>query len=149
MLFNSYVFIFVFLPVALGGFFAVSRLGRRVAGCWLIAASLFFYGWWNPSFVPLLVISIVGNYTAASLLHRLATRRRWQNWVLTLAIAANLAALVHYKYLAAIFGFLRIHGVADVVFTDPVLPLGISFFTFTQIGYLVDCRSGMARDRAR
>ena len=148
MLFNSYVFVFAFLPIALGGFFAASHLGRRVAGCWLIAASLFFYGWWNPSFTPLLITSIVGNYAAARLLHRLLRCPRRQNAVLALAIAANLAALIHYKYLAAIFGFLRIHGITDIAFTDPILPLGISFFTFTQIGYLLDCSNGMARDRS-
>ncbi len=148
MLFNSYVFILAFLPIALGGFFAASRLGRRVAGCWLIAASLFFYGWWNTSFVPLLLISIVGNYAVALLLHRLARQPRRQNLVLACAIAGNLAALIHYKYLAAIFGFLRLHGIADIAFADPVLPLGISFFTFTQIGYLLDCRNGLAQDRS-
>ncbi len=148
MLFNSYVFILAFLPIALAGFFAASRLGRRVAGCWLIAASLFFYGWWNTSFVPLLLISIVGNYAVALLLHRLARQPRRQNLVLACAIAGNLAALIHYKYLAAIFGFLRLHGIADIAFADPVLPLGISFFTFTQIGYLLDCRNGLAQDRS-
>ena len=126
MLFNSYIFIFAFLPIALGGFFAASHLGRRAAGCWLIAASLFFYGWWNPSFTPLLITSIVGNYAAARLLYRLSRYPRRQNGVLALAIAANLAALIHYKYLAAIFGFLRVHGISDIAFTDPILPLGIS-----------------------
>ncbi len=68
--------------------------------------------------------------------------------MLALAIAANLAALIHYKYLAAIFGFLRVHGISDIAFTDPILPLGISFFTFTQIGYLLDCSNGLVRDRS-
>jgi D-alanyl-lipoteichoic acid acyltransferase DltB (MBOAT superfamily) len=148
VLFNSYVFVFAFLPIALGGFFAASHLGRRVAGCWLIAASLFFYGWWNPSFTPLLITSIVGNYAAARLLHRLLRCPRRQNAVLALAIAANVAALIHYKYLAAIFGFLRIQGITDIAFTDPILPLGISFFTFTQIGYLLDCSNDIVRDRS-
>jgi len=89
VLFNSYVFILAFLPIALAGFFAASRLGRRVAGCWLIAASLFFYGWWNTSFVPLLLISIVGNYAVALLLHRLARQPRRQNLVLACASPAT------------------------------------------------------------
>lgn len=148
MLFNSYIFILAFLPVALIGFFAAARLGRRIAGCWLIAASLFFYGWWNPAFVPLLVASTIGNYLAAWLLYRLAGRPHWQNQVLLLAIGANLAALIHYKYLAAVLGFLQVHGIADIAFSQPLLPLGISFFTFTQIGYLLDCRSGATQDRS-
>lgn len=148
MLFNSYIFVMVFLPLALAGFFAAARLGRRVAGCWLIAASLAFYGWWNVSFVPLLVGSMVGNYAAALLLGKLTHRPRRQTWVLAFAVAANLAALVHYKYLAAMFGFLHAHDIIDVAYASPVLPLGISFFTFTQIGYLLDCRNGLARDRS-
>ena len=142
MLFNSYVFILAFLPMALVGFFAASRLGRRAAGCWLIAASLFFYGWWSIGFVPLLIGSIIGNYAAALLLHRLAPWPRRQTAVLVVAVAANLAALVYYKYLGTIFGVLH------VAFTNPVLPLGISFFTFTQIGYLLDCRNGATTDRS-
>ena len=94
MLFNSYTFVLAFLPLALTGFFAAARLGRRAAGCWLIAASLAFYGWWNVSFVPLLVASMAGNYAAALLLSRLVHRPRRQTWVLVIAIAANLAALV-------------------------------------------------------
>jgi D-alanyl-lipoteichoic acid acyltransferase DltB (MBOAT superfamily) len=142
VLFNSYIFVLAFLPVALLGFVAASRLGRRVAGCWLIAASLFFYGWWDVGFVPLLTGSIAGNYAAAMLLYRLARRKRAQTAVLVLAIGLNLAALVYYKYLGTMLGVL------DVAFTSPVLPLGISFFTFTQIGYLLDCRNDMARDRS-
>jgi D-alanyl-lipoteichoic acid acyltransferase DltB (MBOAT superfamily) len=142
MLFNSYVFVLVFLPVAMLGFFAASRLGRRAAGCWLICASLFFYGWWSVSFVPLLVGSIIGNYAAALLLHRLAPWPHRQTAVLVAAIAANLGALVYYKYLGTIFGVLHID------FANPMLPLGISFFTFTQIGYLLDCRNGLTRDRS-
>jgi len=148
VLFNSYVFVLAFLPIALAGFFAAGRLGRRVAGCWLIAASLVFYGWWNTGFVPLLLASIAGNYAAARLIHALAPRPRRQTAALVIAIAANLAALLYYKYLAAMLGFLRMHGVADIVFTDPVLPLGISFFTFTQIGYLLDCRNALTHDRS-
>jgi alginate O-acetyltransferase complex protein AlgI len=148
VLFNSYIFLLVFLPLALAGFFTAARFGRRAAGCWLIAASLAFYGWWNVSFVPLLLASMVGNYGAALLLCRLVHRPRRQTGALVFAIAANLAALMHYKYLAAIFGFLRLHGIVDIGMTDPILPLGISFFTFTQIGYLLDCRNGLTRDRS-
>lgn len=151
MLFNSYVFvlsyafILAFLPIAMAGFFAVARLGRVAAGCWLIAASL-FYGWWNPGFVPLLLASVTGDYGAALLLRRLERRPRWQAAVLALAIATNLGALFHYKYLAALLGFLRLHGITTIAFADPGLPLGINFFTFTQIGYLLDCRARRARD---
>ena len=140
MLFNSYVFIFAFLPVSLVGFFVLARLGRRVALVWLIAASLVFYGWWNPAFLPLLGVSILGNFAISRVLLANAGRERLQGWLLGGAVALNLAALVHYKYLASILGFLHGYGVMDLAMADPILPLGISFFTFTQIGYLLDCR---------
>ena len=144
MLFNSYVFIFAFLPVSLAGFFALARLGRGIASIWLIAASLVFYGWWNPAFLPLLGVSILGNFGISRILLAMAGRARLQGWVLSGAIALNLAALVYYKYLAAFLGFLLLHGVTDLALADPALPLGISFFTFTQIGYLLDCRGSSA-----
>ncbi|PIR18947.1 MAG: membrane-bound O-acyltransferase family protein, partial [Elusimicrobia bacterium CG11_big_fil_rev_8_21_14_0_20_64_6] len=62
MLFNSYSFLLLFLPIALLGFFGLARIDRRAAASWLTAASLFFYGWWNPSFVALLAASIAFNY---------------------------------------------------------------------------------------
>ena len=140
MLFNSYIFVLAFLPLALAGFFTAARFGPRAAGLWLIAASLTFYGWWNPAFVPLLLTSVAANWLAGELIHRLADRPRAQTITLTTVIAANIAALIYYKYLAAMLGFLRID------FASPVLPLGISFFTFTQIGYLLDRRGALVRD---
>ena len=138
MLFNSYVFL-AFLPVALGGFFVVAHFGRSAAICWLILVSLLFYGWLNPAFVPLLLVSVGANYAVARLIG--ATSGRVQGWVLAGAIAANLLALVYFKYLASLLGLLGMR------FAAPVLPLGISFFTFTQIGFLIDCRQGLARER--
>ena len=150
MLFNSYIFVFAFLPISLAGFFVVARFGRSVAAVWLIAASLVFYGWWNPAFLPLLGVSILGNFAISRLLLATALHARLQSWLLGGAVALNLAALVHYKYLAAMLGFLRLHGGVDLGFANPALPLGISFFTFTQIGYLADCRgeSPMAAGRS-
>ena len=140
MLFNSYVFVLAYLPLALAGFFVAARRGPRAAGLWLIAASLTFYGWWNPAFVPLLLASVACNWLAGELIHRLSDRQRTQTIALVAAIAANIAALIYYKYLASMLGILHI------AFADPVLPLGISFFTFTQIGYLLDRRGALVRD---
>jgi D-alanyl-lipoteichoic acid acyltransferase DltB (MBOAT superfamily) len=147
-LFNSYVFIAAFLPLALAGFAIACRWGRPVAAPWLLVASVVFYGWWNPAFVPLLLVSVGANHAASELILRFAERPRLQGAVLTTAIGGNLAALFWCKYLGAVLGFLRLHGLADIALADPVLPLGISFFSFTQIGYLVDCRQGLARERS-
>jgi alginate O-acetyltransferase complex protein AlgI len=146
MLFNSYVFIFGFLPIALGGFYLFSRMGSRAAAGWLVFISVVFYGWWNPPFVMLLAASVGLNYGAAMLIGATESRPRLQSACLAAAVAANLSALVYYKYLASIIhaaiGLGLLHGTVP----DVVLPLGISFFTFTQIGYLVDRKQGVAKD---
>ncbi|HUP93813.1 MAG TPA: MBOAT family protein [Burkholderiales bacterium] len=138
MLFSSHVFIFVFLPATVAGFFAIARVSREGAALWLVAASLFFYGWWNPRYVPLLAGSIVFNYCAGLALARGARGPRWRKPLLVGAVAANLALLGYFKYAgffaAAIADFTH----NERVFGNIVLPLGISFFTFTQIAFLVD-----------
>ena len=147
MLFNSYIFIFAFLPIALSGFFLATRIGRVAAGVWLVAVSLFFYGWWDPRFVPLLIISIGANYSLSELMLAVPGRPRLQSALLAGAVAGNLLALLYYKYLFSILSFLSIHHVVAIPFDNVILPLGISFFTFTQIGYLVDVKQGVAQDR--
>jgi D-alanyl-lipoteichoic acid acyltransferase DltB (MBOAT superfamily) len=147
LLFNSYVFVCAFLPLALAGYYATARYGRRPAILWLVCASFVFYGWWNPAFVPLLAISIAFNYAASRLIGATETRPTLQGWLLKLAIAANLAALVYYKYAMWLVGLLDAAGLLHAGLHGIVLPLGISFFTFTQIGYLLDCRHGIAKDR--
>jgi alginate O-acetyltransferase complex protein AlgI len=147
LLFNSYTFIFAFLPIALSGFFVTAAIGRTTACVWLVAISLVFYGWWDPRFVPLLVISIAVNYGMSELMLAVASRPRLQSAILSGTVAANLLALIYYKYLFAVLGFLSAHHVVTLPFDNVVLPLGISFFTFTQIGYLVDVKQGTARDR--
>ena len=147
VLFNSYVFFYAFLPLALGGYYSTARFGRRPAILWLIFASFVFYGWWNPAFVPLLAISIAFNYGASLLIGATEPDPALQGWLTRLAVAANLGALVYYKYAMWLVGLLNGTGVIHAELHGIVLPLGISFFTFTQIGYLLDCRDGTARDR--
>ncbi|HEY8290321.1 MAG TPA: MBOAT family O-acyltransferase, partial [Acetobacteraceae bacterium] len=141
MQFNSYVFIGFFLPVTVAGFAVAVRLGRQVAVGWLIAASLLFYAWWNPGSLPILLGSVLGNYALSRLIRRTGGRR--QTVVTAFGVAANLGALAWCKYLAAVLDILGLHAAATHA-GDPVLPLGLSFFTFTQIGYLLDCRAGLA-----
>ncbi len=147
MLFCSLVFIFGFLPVALIGFYVAARAGRHVAGAWLIAASLVFYGWWNPAGVILLLTSVCTNYGVARLILRTEPRQALQSWITAGGVSLNLGALFYYKYLFWVVSSIS-HFVPAVHGIDPiVLPLGISFFTFTQIGYLIDCKAGITRDR--
>ncbi len=147
MLFNSFVFLVAFLPFALAGFHITSRLGRPAAGGWLILMSVLFYGWERPDFVPVLVLSMAGNFAVVSLIARFEARPAIQNWILGLGITANLAALVWFKYLYVMLTSLAGVGLLAGPFRHIELPLGISFFTFTQIGYLVDFRQGVTKDR--
>jgi D-alanyl-lipoteichoic acid acyltransferase DltB (MBOAT superfamily) len=148
VLFNSYVFIFLFAPVTIGVFFVLGRYARYdLAVGWLVAASLFFYGWWNPIYVGLIIISMTFNYFIGRWLGRsyggeMAARTR----LLTLGIVANISLLAYYKY--ANFFVDNINTALDLGWRlNPiVLPLGISFFTFTQIAYLVDAYRGEARE---
>jgi alginate O-acetyltransferase complex protein AlgI len=138
VLFNSYVFIFVFLPVTLAGFFLLGRLGRRgPALAWLLGASLFFYAWWNPADLPFLLLSIALNYSIAVALRR-TSREGPRRALAAGGIAANLIFLGYYKYA----GFVVVNLNALLGTTWPVphrsLPLAISFFTFQQIVFLVD-----------
>jgi D-alanyl-lipoteichoic acid acyltransferase DltB (MBOAT superfamily) len=147
VLFNSYVFLYAFLPIALAGYFLLARCGRVLAALWLIAVSFVFYGWWNPVFVPLLVLSMAANYGLSLLIGATERHPRLQIWVLATGIAANLGALCYYKYLAWLIGLLNTTAGAQLGVSGIVLPLGISFFTFTQLGYLIDCKQGVAKDR--
>lgn len=147
MLFNSYVFIYAFLPVTLAVFFALAFFGRMSAALWLILASLFFYGWWNPVYVPLLLFSIVANYLLSRLIEATKQRPLLQTAIFITGLAANIGALGYYKYLAWLIGLVNDAAGSNLHVPDIVLPLGISFFTFTQIGYLIDCKQGTAKDR--
>ncbi len=138
MLFTSNVFLFLFLPVALLGFQLASRFGRVPLFSWLAVISLVFYGYWNPSFLWLLIGSILLNYTASEAIARAPEAGRTALLVLT--IAANIGLLVWFKYLFPVLGFFYAEGLLAHAAGSVVLPLGISFFTFTQIGYLVDLR---------
>lgn len=148
MLFNSYVFIFAFLPVTLAGFFLLGRFQPKLAAAWLTAASLFFYGWWNPLYVWLLVASILFNYGCGIAIARAGSRgeRAGQKRWLVFAVAANLALLAYFKYANFFLASISQLSGAALSFGEIVLPLGISFFTFTQIAFLADTYYGKARE---
>lgn len=141
MLFNSHSFIFLFLPLTLLSFYALASRGTfRHALFALVFASLFFYAWWNPIYLPLLLASIATNYVLARGLH--ASRSKA---LLVVGIALNLALIGYFKY-AGFFvsGLNDLTGSSHTLHTI-ILPLGISFFTFQQITFLVDTWSGNAK----
>ena len=147
MLFNSYVFIFAFLPVVFFGFYAIGRYSHNLALLWLALASLFFYGWWDVRFVGLLLGSIVFNYGFGYLIgQRLSKSTGSPKLLLVSAIVANMILLGYFKY-ANFFVENLNHLTGTTLFIGEVfLPLGISFFTFTQIAFLVDTYQGKVKE---
>ena len=148
MLFNSYIFLCVFLPISLIVYYLLAhKLGSRAAKIFLCIDSFVFYGWWNPAFILLLLGSIAFNYLISLRLKGEEQRTPNQGWVLGFGVAANLGLLCYYKYLFPLLGFFHSIGLSHIDFGDVILPIGISFFTFTQIGYLVDCHQGLVKER--
>src|SRR5690348_11283657 len=101
MLFNSYEFLFVFLPLALAGFFLLGRLSREWALGWLTVASLVFYAWWRPINVPIIAVSLLVNFTLARLMEHLAgdaRRARLRTATLIAGIVFNICFLGYFKY---------------------------------------------------
>lgn len=96
MLFNSYIFLLAFLPVTALGFFLIGKRSQLLAACWLAAASLFFYGWWDVRYLPLLLASITVNYCCSLFLQ--PGRSGHRRLILIGALCANLALLIYYKY---------------------------------------------------
>lgn len=141
MLFNSYVFIIGFLPLTLVLYYLSARwFGSLCARCVLILASLFFYSWWDVRNLPILLGSILLNYFIAGQILRCAGQGR-KAW-LTAGILFDLGLLGYFKYTA--FAVETVNSLMHTGFAVPqiVLPLGISFFTFTQIACLVDSYRG-------
>ena len=146
MLFNSPLFIFLFLPLTLWGFFKIGGRGHhRVAIAWLVGMSLAFYGWWNPAYLGLILGSILFNYALG--VHLGATHGTpGGRWALILGVAANLGLLGYFKYANFFVDNLNAIGGFGVHLDPILLPLAISFFTFQQIAYLMDAWQGQTRE---
>jgi alginate O-acetyltransferase complex protein AlgI len=147
MLFNSNTFLFAFLPIVLVGFLIITRyLSVSYAQLWLAAASIIFYGWTNWGFVPLLLFSIGVNFVIGRTLTRRQNACLSNSGVLGLGIAFNVLLLGYFKYA----GFLDANVYAatgvSLGLIGIVLPIGISFYTFTQIAFLIDAAKGKAAE---
>ncbi len=144
MLFNSLRFLFFFLPVTMLGFHLLGRYGRRPVIAWLAFMSVVFYAAWNPAFVLFLLASILVNYLVAANLASTPDDSTGHKRLLAFGIALNLLALFYFKYLSKILLALFSAHLIPIHPHPILLPLGISFFTFTQISYLVDLAQGQA-----
>jgi alginate O-acetyltransferase complex protein AlgI len=143
MLFSSYTFLFQFLPATVLAFAAARRHSPRAGILVLAGASLFFYGAWRPVYLLLLIASVAVNFTLGLRMEDPLRRRA----IGTLGVALNLAVLCYFKYTNFIFDSLNTLTGAPLPFFNIILPLGISFFTFQQIAYLVDVMRGAKVER--
>lgn len=136
MLFTTAVFFCLYLPIVLVGFFLLGRRSHTAAAAWLFFASLFFYGYWMPQFTWLLLGSITGNFLIGRQIGETkgSTARGW----LIIGIASNLALLAYYKYANFFVDNLNAALGTHLDIGKVILPIGISFFTFTQIAFLAD-----------
>lgn len=139
MLFNSYVFIFLFMPLVLGGYVLLARrFSRQLTIHWLVVASLFYYGWWSWKFLALLVVLMLVNAAFGQLLLSGSGSTKLRRGLLMAGIIFNLTALCYYKYAGFLAANLNVLLQTDIDVGNIVLPLGISFFTFQKIAFLVD-----------
>src|ERR1700761_6444439 len=143
MLFNSAIFLVFFLPLTLLGYQMFSRLGRRAMIGWLAFASVVFYSWWNWHFLFVLLGSVLVNFTVSKFIARGAGTRAAKTWMV-IGVLLNLGILGYYKYLFRFLDALDSVGLIHHHWDQVLLPLGISFFTFTQIAYLIDLSQGEA-----
>ncbi len=142
MLFNSYIFVFLFFPICLAGYYGLLHLQKKeAAGIFLTAMSFLFYGYFNVSYLLIMVCSIAGNY----LFHRLLSRRPAKALVAA-AVAANLGVLFYFKYFDFFLSTVNAVFGTSAALRGILLPLGISFFTFQQISFVVDTYRGEVKD---
>lgn len=144
MLFNSYEFIFLFLPVTFFVYFWLNKKRLTQASkAWMVFASLFFYSWWNVIYLPLILGSILFNFAVGSTITKMGNSASLKKGfsrksLLTFGIVSNIALLAYFKYMDFFIANANTLLSTHWNLMHIVLPLGISFFTFTQIAYLVD-----------
>lgn len=142
MLFNSYIFIFIFLPAVLLGWYGLNKLQKyELAKVFLTGMSLWFYGYFNTYYLFIIIASILINYLISYLLTFCKTRRANQ-FGLFAGVAANLAILFYFKYYDFFIENINYVFRADFNLKHILLPLGISFFTFQQLSFIIDRCTG-------
>ena len=137
MLFNSYIFILAFMPIVLILYYGVGKKSCKLANIVILLASFVFYGYYSWIYLILLLESILINYVFGLFISKKPSRG-----ILIVAISFNVGLLFYFKYMNFFIENINRLINTDFVFQKVVLPLGISFFTFQQIAYLVECYKG-------
>lgn len=151
MLFNSFAFIVFFLPITLGIYFIFNKKRLTLAAnAWLLFASLFFYSYWNIAYLPLILISILFNYVIGGVLidyDSLKKKVISKKTIFIIGISGNMCLLGYYKYMDFFVNNINSMLKTNITLLHIILPLGISFFTITQIAFLVDSYEGLVQER--
>ena len=151
MLFNSYEFIFVFLPVSFFIYFYLNHKRLTTASkIWLVFASLFFYSWWNIVYLPLILTSVFFNYAIASaIVERDELKKKYfsKKSLLQIGLVFNIGLLAYFKYADFFISNTNSLVNTDIGLLHLALPLAISFFTLQQIAFLVDSYEGLAKEK--
>ncbi len=139
MLFNSYIFVLLFLPIVLAGWFQLNKYSRyKLAEAFLLGMSLWFYGYFNFNYLLIIITSIFANYGAYKALSRcrLCTQRKF---IFFSGLSFNLGILFYFKYFDFFLENINAAFQASFPLRHILLPLGISFYTFQQLSFLIDC----------
>ena len=151
MLFNSYQFIFAFLPVSFFGYFYLNHKRLTTASkSWLVFASLFFYSWWNIVYLPLILTSVFFNYAIASAIveyDELKKKYFSKKSLLQIGLVFNIGLLAYFKYADFFISNTNSLVNTEIGLLYLALPLAISFFTLQQIAFLVDSYEGLAKEK--
>lgn len=140
MLFNSYIFIFLFFPICIVGYFLLNKTKKYQLGhAFLLGMSLWFYGYFNPSYLLIIIASVIVNYGIYRMMHG-------RKPVMILGVAVNLGIIAYFKYMDFFIENVNAIFKTDWPLMHILLPLGISFFTFQQISFIVDTYRGQVPD---
>ncbi len=139
MLFNSYIFVLLFLPLTIMGYYALNYFKKySLSKVYLVGMSLWFYGFFNPSYILIMLSSILVNYYLGSKLIKL-NKQKISKLLLFLGIIFNVGILFYFKYFNFFIDNINFIFKSDFFLETILLPLGISFFTFQQLSYIIDC----------
>ncbi|MBQ7006392.1 MAG: MBOAT family protein, partial [Oscillospiraceae bacterium] len=142
MLFNSYIFILLFFPLCLVGYYGLNKIKKHnIAMVFLLGMSLWFYGYFNLGYLLIIISSILLNFAIYKILGRLSDKKI-KKLCLVAGLAANIAILGYFKYTDFFISTLNSVAKTDFNLINVVLPLGISFFTFQQLSFVIDSYKG-------
>jgi len=151
MLFNSYEFIFVFLPVSFSVYFYLNHKRLTIASKgWLVFSSLFFYSWWNIVYLPLILVSVLFNFTIAKAMEgSIDFKKKYlsKKSLLKIGLLFNIGLLVYFKYMDFFISNINTAIGSEIELLHLALPLAISFFTLQQIAFLIDSYEGLAKEK--